>query len=297
MPKHHLDSTAMVVLTVLCLCWGLQQVAIKIAIPGISPTLQAGIRSAGSLLLLWGWSAWNGVRLFGRDGSLWPGLAAGLLFAFEFLLIFTGMTFTTASRGVIFLYTSPFIVALGAHLFVPNERMRMVQAVGLLCAFAGVTVAFADGLRLPTSRELIGDAMILLAAIAWGATTVIIKASRLASVSPNKVLFYQLGVSAITLPVLSAALGESGITDLNGPVLASMAYQIVIVAFASYLTWFWLIASYPAGKLTAFSFLTPLFGLIAGGVLLGERISAAMVAAMLLVCFGIYLVNRRPAAS
>ena len=73
--------------------------------------------------------------------------------------------------------------------------------------------------------------------------------------------------------------------------------RIVIVAFASYLTWFWLIASYPAGKLTAFSFLTPLFGLVAGGVLLGERISAAMVAAMLLVCFGIYLVNRRPAVS
>jgi drug/metabolite transporter (DMT)-like permease len=282
----------MVVLTVLCLCWGLQQVAIKIAIPGVSPALQAGIRSLGSLLLLWGWSAWNGVRLFGRDGSLWLGLAAGLLFALEFLLIFSGMTFTTASRGVIFLYTSPFIVALGAHLFVPNERMRVIQAVGLLCAFAGVAVAFADGLRLPTSRELIGDAMILLAAVAWGATTVLIKASRLASISPNKVLFYQLGVSAVALPILSATMGESGVTALTGPVLASLAYQIVIVAFASYLTWFWLIASYPAGKLAAFSFLTPLFGLMAGGLLLGERISAAM----LLVCFGIYLVNRRPAA-
>ena len=139
-----------------------------------------------SLILLWGWSAWNGVRLLGRDGSLWPGLAAGLLFAVEFLLIFSGMTFTTASRGVIFLYTSPFIVALGAHLFLPNERMRMIQALGLLCAFAGVAVAFADALRLPTSRELIGDAMILLAAVAWGATTVLIKASRLASISPTR---------------------------------------------------------------------------------------------------------------
>jgi drug/metabolite transporter (DMT)-like permease len=287
----------MAVLTVLCLCWGLQQVAIKIAIPGVSPALQAGIRSAGSLLLLWGWSAWTGARLVGRDGSLWPGLAAGLLFALEFLLIFTGMAFTTASRGVIFLYTSPFVVALGAHLFLPAERMRVIQAAGLLCAFAGVAVAFADGLRLPTSRELIGDAMILLAAVAWGATTVLIKASRLASISPNKVLFYQLGVSAVALPLVSAAFGESGVTALTVPVLASLAYQIVIVAFASYLTWFWLIAHYPAGRLAAFSFLTPLFGLAAGGLLLGERISAAMVAAMLLVCFGIYLVNRRPASS
>jgi drug/metabolite transporter (DMT)-like permease len=261
----------------------------------MSPALQAGTRSAGSLLLLWGWSAWNGVRLLGRDGSLWLGLAAGLLFAVEFLLIFSGMTFTTASRGVIFLYTSPFVVALGAHLFLPNERLRMVQVLGLLCAFAGIAVAFADALRLPTGRELIGDAMILLAAVAWGATTVLIKASRLASISPNKVLFYQLGVSAVTLPILSAAMGESGVTAWTGSLLASLAYQIVVVAFASYLTWFWLVASYPAGKLAAFSFLTPLFGLMAGGMLLGERISAAMVAAMLLVCFGIYLVNRRPA--
>jgi drug/metabolite transporter (DMT)-like permease len=295
LPKNHLDSTAMAVLTVLCLSWGLQQVAIKIAVPGMSPALQAGTRSAGSLLLLWGWSAWNGVRLLGRDGSLWLGLAAGLLFAVEFLLIFSGMTFTTASRGVIFLYTSPFVVALGAHLFLPNERLRMVQVLGLLCAFAGIAVAFADALRLPTGRELIGDAMILLAAVAWGATTVLIKASRLASISPNKVLFYQLGVSAVTLPILSAAMGESGVTAWTGSLLASLAYQIVVVAFASYLTWFWLVASYPAGKLAAFSFLTPLFGLMAGGMLLGERISAAMVAAMLLVCFGIYLVNRRPA--
>jgi drug/metabolite transporter (DMT)-like permease len=188
-------------------------------------------------------------------------------------------------------------VALGAHLFLPAERMRAIQAAGLLCAFTGVTVAFADGLRLPTSRELIGDAMILLAAVAWGATTVLIKASRLASISPNKVLFYQLGVSAVALPIVSVTFGESGVTALTGPVLASLAYQIVIVAFASYLTWFWLIANYPAGRLAAFSFLTPLFGLAAGGLLLGERISAAMVAAMLLVCFGIYLVNRRPANS
>jgi drug/metabolite transporter (DMT)-like permease len=97
------------------------------------------------------------------------------------------------------------------------------------------------------------------------------------------------------LPIVSAAFGESGVTALTGPVLASLAYQIVVVAFASYLTWFWLIAYYPAGRLAAFSFLTPLFGLAAGGLLLGDRISAAMVAAMLLVCFGIYLVNRRPA--
>jgi len=282
-------------LTALCLCWGLQQVAIKLAAPGISPAMQGGIRSAGSLILLWAWSAHQGVRLFDRDGTLWVGLLAGALFALEFLLIYVGLTFTTASRGVIFLYTSPFVVALGAHLFVPGERMRVIQAAGLACAFCGVAAAFADGLRLPSQRELIGDSLLLCAAVVWGATTVVIKASRLASISANKVLFYQLAVSAAALPLISLLLGETGVMDLTPLVLASMAYQIVIVAFASYLAWFWLISHYPAGRLAAFSFLTPLFGVLAGGLLLGERISGVLVLAMALVCFGIYLVNRRPA--
>ena len=284
----------MALLTVLCLCWGLQQVAIKLAVPGISPAMQGGIRSVGSLILLWAWSAYQGVRLFDRDGTLWVGLLAGALFALEFLFIYVGLTFTTASRGVIFLYTSPFVVALGAHLFVPGERMRVIQVAGLAFAFCGVAAAFADGLRLPSQRELIGDALLLCAAVVWGATTVVIKASRLASISANKVLFYQLAVSAAALPLISVLLGESGVTDLTPVVLGSLAYQIVIVAFASYLAWFWLIAHYPAGRLAAFSFLTPLFGVLAGGVLLGERISGAMVLSMALVCFGIYLVNRRP---
>jgi drug/metabolite transporter (DMT)-like permease len=219
------------------------------------------------------------------------------LFAGEFLLLYIGMTHTTASRGVIFLYTSPFVVALGAHLFVPGERMRAIQAVGLLCAFAGVVAAFADGLSLPTSRELAGDAMVLVAAVLWGATTVLIKASRLAHLSANKVLSYQLGVSSLTLPPISLALGESGVTALTGTVVGSMLYQTVVVAFITYLVWFWMIGRYPAGKLAAFSFLTPLFGVMAGGLLLDERISATMVAAMALVCFGIYLVNRRPAVA
>ena len=163
--KQHLDLFAMLLLCLLCASWGLQQVAIKLANPGVSPVLQAALRSIGAGVLL---AAWMGLRrepLLERDGTLWWGLAAGLLFAAEFLLIYWGLTFTNASRAVIFLYMSPFVVALGAQLFIPGEHLRMIQVLGLCCAFAGIVVAFEESLSFPTRRMLIGDSMLVGAAV------------------------------------------------------------------------------------------------------------------------------------
>jgi drug/metabolite transporter (DMT)-like permease len=185
-------------------------------------------------------------------------------------------------------------VALGAHILIPGERLRSIQVVGLLCAFGGTTLAFGDALRFPTYRELLGDTMAFVAALLWGATTVLIKASRLARVSPHKNLLYQLAVSAVLLPILSWVAGEPGIVAATPLVLGMLAYQIVIVAFASYLAWFWLISRYPAGRLSSFSFLTPLFGLVAGALILGEPVGWALLLSLALVGVGIALVNRPP---
>src|SRR5438552_7225963 len=243
MPTRHsrLDSRAMLVMVALCASWGLNQVAIKVANTGISPILQAGLRGIGAGALVWLWSAWRGVRLLERDGSLAVGVLIGLLFAVEFAFLNWGLVFTTASRAIIFMYLAPFVVAAGAHLFIPGERLGLAQLVGLLCAFAGIVTAFADGFRLPTDRELLGDVMIVAAAILWGATTVVVKASRLNQISPNKVLFYQLAGSAALLPI-SPLLGEAGVSALSALVLAAFAYQTVFIAFVTYLAWFWLIA-------------------------------------------------------
>ncbi len=279
----------------LCALWGLQQVAVKTATSGISPILQAGLRSMGAAALVWAWSAWRGQRLFVRDGAFWPGIAAGVLFAAEFLLLYTGLVHTTASRCVLFLYTAPFWTALGLHILVPGERLSRVQALGLGCAFVGVCVAFADSLRVPTWSELMGDLMVLLGGFMWAATTIVVCATRLIKAPAAKTLFYQLGVSALVLPVVSLLMGEPGVIALTPLVVAALAYQIIVVAFISYLTWFWLITRYPASRLAAFSFLTPLFGIVAGGVLLSEPITPALVAALVLVAVGITLINRKAA--
>jgi drug/metabolite transporter (DMT)-like permease len=284
----------MATLTLLCVLWGVTQVSVKLANAGISPMLQAGLRSTGAALLLWAWSAARGVPLFRRDGSLRYGGLIALLFAGEFVFLYWGFTYTTASRGILFLYMSPFVVALGAHWFVPGERLHVAKVAGLLCAFVGMMLAFGDGLRLPSHQELVGDLMELVAAALWGATTVVVKARRGLPLSPHKTLFYQLGGSAVVLIGLSAALGEPGLTNPTPLVLGALAYQTVVIAFASYLAWFWLLTRYPASELTSFSFLTPLFGMAAGGLLLGEHITGVLAVAMALVAAGIYLVNRAP---
>lgn len=290
--RQHLDALAMAILMVCCAAWGVNQVAIKISNTGITPILGAGLRSLVATLFLLAWCAVRGVRLFERDGSLGHGTLIGLLFAGEFVFLYWGLVLTTASHSVIFLYTAPFFVALGAHLFLPDEPLSPRKVVGLALAFAGLWLAVFDSLTFPTRRELLGDLLELIAAFMWGATTVVIKRRTDLRLTPQKTLFYQLASSAIVLIGLSVAIGEAAITDLRPLVIAAFLYQSVLVAFISYLTWFWLLAHYPASNLTAFSFWTPVFGVFAGGLLLGERISPLLWGAVALVALGIFLLNR-----
>jgi len=286
------DALAVTMMIVLCMCWGFNQITIKTAAAGISPIMQAGLRSVIASALLLGWAQLRGIPLFRRDGTLKGGIAAGALFAAEFVFIYVGLGHTTASRMVVFIYLAPCFTALGLQWFVPGERLNAGQWTGVALAFLGVALAFADGFSTAAGSTLIGDAFGVIAALLWAATTVLIRSTKLSSASATKTLFYQLGISALALPLASLLAGEPGIVALTPKVVASLAYQSVIVAFASYLAWFWLLTRYLAGRLAVFSFLTPLFGVFFGVLLLSEPVSAAFLAAALLVGAGIVLVNR-----
>ncbi|HWK73858.1 MAG TPA: DMT family transporter [Povalibacter sp.] len=292
-PQRTIGLNAALALVGLCAVWGLGQVAIKVGNSGISPLLQAGLRSSGATILLFAWCRWQNIRLFEKDGTAWPGVFAGLLFAVEFLLLYLGLQFTTAARSVLFLNTSPFFVALGAHLTIDHDKLTRSKVIGLTAAFAGVLVAFGEGLTMPSWHAVIGDAMTLAAAIAWGATTVLVKATKLSRIRPERTLMYQLVVSAVALLTASAAIGEPGFIDVTPLVMTALAYQIVVIAFASYLLWCWFIAHYPASQVASFVFLTPVFGVIAGTTLLHEPLSMALLAALVLIAAGIYIINRR----
>jgi drug/metabolite transporter (DMT)-like permease len=293
--KSHLDLLAVALLVVCCFLWGLNQVAAKAALPEIGALWQAALRSSGATLLVWLWAKGRGIPLFERDATLRGGLVAGALFGAEFFCIFVGLQFTTASRMVVFIYIAPFVVALGMPLIARSERLGALQAAGLVLAFAGVAWAFAEGFSRPAAgpRQWLGDGLGVLAGVLWGATTLAIRASALGQASAEKTLLYQLAVSAVLL-LAGALVGAAPLPHrLSRLAWGSLAFQIVIVSFASYLVWFWLIRHYPATRLASFTMLTPVFGLVLGALLLAEPVTARLLFALATVASGIVLVNRR----
>lgn len=292
-PRDRLDAGAIALVVLLCAIWGVAQSAMKFSTDGISPLFQGGLRSIGATLLIGAWCAARGVAVFRRDAALPALLLCGALFAFEFALLYAGLALTTASRGVVFLYTAPCFVALGAHLFLVDDRLTPVRSAGLACAMLGLAIAFADSLRLPSARELLGDTLCLGAAIGWAATILVMKA-KLATEPPERVLFFQLLVSAATLPPAALLLGEPGLFAPTTAIWWAMAFQVLVVASASYLAWFWMVANYPASRLSSFTFLTPVFGVAAGAALLGENVTPPLLAALALIGTGIWLLNRTP---
>jgi len=292
MDRKPLDAAAVSTMVLLCAIWGFGHVAAKFAAPGISLVFQSGLRSLIAATLLLGWGYYRKTPLFGRDGTLWPGIFAGLLFAIEFVFIFAGLGLTDAARMVVFVYLAPCMTAFGLHFLIPQERLSARQWVGVAVAFGGVAVAFGDGFVSGRST-LLGDLFGVLGALFWALTTILIRATKLASVSAAKTLLYQLGVSGPVLLLVAWLLGEPGVTNLTLPVAAAFAYQCVLVAFFSYLTWFWLLRRYLAARLSVFSFLTPLFGVLGGVLILGEPLTLSFVLAAALVAAGLVLVNMK----
>lgn len=296
----HLDTLAVLLLVLCCALWGLGQVAVKLALPQVPPLLQAGLRSLVAAALLLIWCQARGVSVWQADGTGRAGLLAGSLFATEFACIFLGLQYTSASRMSVFLYLSPFVVALGMPFIARHERLRVPQLAGLVLAFSGVVWAFAEGFARPAAGPLqwLGDALGIAAAVLWGLTTLTLRGSRLSTAAPEKTLLYQLGLSGLALTAASVLSPEvwPGLTTLSGLTWLSLFFQSVIVSFASYLVWFWLMRHYPATRISAFVLLTPVFGLWFGVVLLGEPLTPRIVLALLAVCSGIALVNLTAAA-
>jgi drug/metabolite transporter (DMT)-like permease len=289
--ERSLSPQAIALMLMLCVSWGFNQIAVKLALPDIPPLLQATIRSAGAMPVLLLIARLRGVKLFAADGTLGPGLLAGLLFGVEFVLIYRGLLLTSASRAVVFLYTAPFFVALGAWQFL-GERLRGLQWIGLGLSFAGVALAIGIPQADVDANVLLGDLMIVGGGALWAATTLLVKATRLLRAPPEKALAYQV---ALSIPILGLAAWISGETldRVPGPLaLSVMAYQAIWVVGLTFLLWFALVKSYSASKLSAFTFVTPLFGVVASYFILHDPLTLAFALAALLVVVGLYLVNR-----
>lgn len=285
-----LDWFACGLMFVLCICWGFQQVAIKLTLDDVPSILQLAIRSGGAALVLGALVLWKEGRGAFSDGTLLPGITVGALFALEFLFIGEGLNHTSASHLSVFLYTAPMFAALGLHLMLPEERLSPLQWLGVLVAFGGIALAFLGQPAGAPGNVLLGDSYALLGALAWGATTLVIRGSSLSEASPVKTLFYQLFGAALVLTAVAFGTGQTEM-QLTQRALVSLGFQVVVIALVSYLAWFWLLRRYLASRLSVLSFMTPLFGVTFGVLVLGERIDLSFALGAAAVLGGIVLVS------
>ncbi len=291
---QQLDARAMGIMSALCLIWGFQQIALKACAAEMAPLLQIGLRSAGAAVLLAWWMHRRNERLLWRGGQWRAGALVGGLFGLEFILIGEGLRHTSAAHMVVFLYTAPAFAALGLAFVQKNERLRPLQWTGIGLAFAGLALAFLgrDDGGAAKGSVLLGDALALAAGLCWGATTVAVRATRLAQAPAGETLQWQL-LGAALLGLGAAVLGGQTAVQPSLLLAASLLFQTVVVAFASYLLWFWLLRQYLASRLGVFSFLTPLFGVGFGVALLGERLETNFLVGAAGVLAGIALVSLR----
>ena len=291
--RQTLDTRAITLMAVLCAIWGMQQVVLKATAADISPIMQIALRSGAAALLVGLVMGWRGERMNLRDGTLRPGLVVGLLFGLEFLLVAEGLRHTSASHMVVFLYTAPVFAALGLHWKLPAERLGALQWLGIALAFGGIAFAFL-GRSTPASavptNGLWGDFLGLLGGIAWAATTVVVRSSSLSKATATQTLLYQLIGAFVLLLAGAIATGQARFNP-TPQVWASLAFHTLVVSFASFLVWFWLLRSYLASRLGVFSFLTPLFGMVFGAWLLKEPMEMRFLLGAVPVMIGIVLVS------
>jgi drug/metabolite transporter (DMT)-like permease len=283
-----LDPLAVVLMLILCISWGFNQIAGKVALADVPPIAQAALRSLGATAVVGALALWREPRIFRRDASLSAGVVAGLLFGAEFIALYLALQRTSAARVILFLYSAPFFVALGVFLFVPRERLGPFQWVGMFLAFAGVVAALSAA---SDRASRLGDFLAILGAAGWGAVTVMTKATSLQTIPPTKTLLYQLAISGAMCAIASLAIGEKWPVHFSTIGAVAMAYQTFWVASVTYLVWFWLLKHYKAGELSAFTFLSPIVGVLAGHMLLGDELTPNFLAALALVAAGVVLVN------
>lgn len=290
-PLPTIDAFASAMMVLLTFLWGFNQVAIKFANEGFNPVASVVARSVVGGLIVYLWCRHRGIRLMERDGTLLPGILVGILFGLEFIALFVGLDYTSAARGVLLLNSMPFFVLVGGHFFL-GERISVRKSAGIVLAFVGVALVFSDRLSLPGPGALRGDALCLMAGLLWAATTLCAKGSRLSGVAAEKTLLYQLMVSVVMtipfLPLGGALMRAPGLVPVAG-----FLYQAFVVVAVTYVLWFALMRRYPASGLASFAFLSPVFGVLAGGLILHEPLSGRMFVALALIGAGLFTVNGR----
>ena len=287
--KPNIDLFGGSLLILFAAIMGFNQVVIRVGNEGWQPIFYAGIRSLGGIFCLWLWFRIQNRPLGIQWNDLKWGTVIGVLFGVEFIFLFLALDYTTVTRTSIIYYSMPLWLAFMAHWLLPGETVTKSKGVGFVLAFLGVVLAIgAHGLG--AGGSLTGDLLALAAAWCWGGLTLVARMG-LSHLAPDRQLMWQLIISTLILLPLAPLFGPL-IRELSAIHYWALGFQTVIVVTAAFAMWFWLLKIYPAASVAAFSFLSPVFGVGFGWLLLSEQLGATDVIALALVVGGLILINR-----
>ena len=288
--KDRIDATGAGWLVGFALLFAVNQVVIRWTNQGLQPVFYAGVRSLVAMVPVALWMVWRGIPLRIAPGTVGAGVLIGLAFSAEFLFLFLALDLTTVVHTSILFYAMPVWLALAGHFLLPGERMTAVRAAGLALAFAGVVWSIAQRGGGGTA-SLVGDFCAVLGSMGWAATAFLARGSAMRRVRPEGQLMWMLAVSALVMLGLSPLFGPL-IRDLVPLHLVALGVQAVVVVAGGYIGWLLILSLYPPAAVASFSFLTPLFGVLLGWLLLDEPVRPGTFGALGLVVAGIMLMNR-----
>ncbi len=291
--KTKIDTFGAIALISFSLLLGINHVVIKIVNLGLNPIFFAGIRSfiAFFFIVLW-MKLMKKPIVFHRE-NLVISLLAGLIFALEFLFLFLALDFTSISRNSIIYYSMPLWLTILLYLIKNNEKISIINLAGLILAFLGVIISITNSNTnlIFNYAYLIGDLLAFLAALFWALLIIIAKSSNFSKETPEMQLLWMVMVSGPILTIFSLFV-EDPIRDFQVIHIWGVLFQSIIVVAGGFLFWLWLLSKYPASGVASFSFLTPIFTIFFGWIILSEIMTTNFLVAAFFVIIGLILINR-----
>ena len=291
--KNKIDTFGAIALISFSLLLGINHVVIKIVNVGLNPIFFAGIRSFIAFLFIIIWMKFTRKTIVFNKKNTNICLIAGLVFALEFLFLFLALDFTSVSRNSIIYYSMPLWLTILLFFTKNKEKLSFIKLLGLILAFSGVVISVSknDTGLIINSSSLFGDFLAFLAALFWALLIIIAKNSNFNKEIPEMQLLWMVMVSGPILICFSFFI-ENPIRDFQIIHIWGLLFQSIVVVAGGFLFWLWLLSKYPASGVASFSFLTPIFTIFFGWLILSEVMTPDFLFAAFLVIIGLILINK-----
>ena len=273
---------------VLSFLWGGHPTALKVALPYAPPIRQGWMRFVISAIVILFWARYKRVSLIPTKAEIKPLVQLGILFSVQLLFLNIGISKTSVSSSVILNSTYPIWVITLGHFFIKGDNFTFIKFSGVIIAYLGIIITYFDSFG--NSSFLLGNSFCLASGFLLGVRTIFL-AKGSESIAPLKLLMAQAFFGSLIFILLSVIF-EGDPYKFSLILLISILYQGAIVAGFNFIANIWLLKNYKPSQVTVIHLSQPIFGILIGYVVLGEKIGLLVLLGAAFVILGSVLVRK-----